>query len=143
MVSTHQTNGTASSQVISSNKNIIHILLSYTLMPKKITLIQTINYGSFSTWTCITEKNNCKVSPRVINHCQRSPRPTKKQPVAAASTNVTSIPTKSGEKNEVQFQLFKPTEKYKILTLPVNFQSNQAELTTIYLCPTTTTKTTS
>ena len=39
---------------------------------KKLTLLQAINYGLLLNMTRSHRKNNYKVSPRVINYCQRS-----------------------------------------------------------------------
>ena len=124
LISTYQTNGTMASQGIYTNTptRLRHLLPPYYL------LLNIIHPDPGNKWWVLLNmarshrKTNYKVSTRVKNYCQRSPRPTETTTSYIIRGKCTTF-IKQGSKNEVLLQLFVPTEKY-ILTLLRNLQFN-------------------
>ena len=80
--------------------------------PTKLTLLQAIKDGSFSTWPGLTEKIISKYLPELEITEKGHLDQQKQRPVATEATNVTPLSTKAGwNTSEVLLQLFGPTEK--------------------------------
>ena len=82
---------------------------------KKLTLLQALYDGYFSTWPDLTAKIITKYLPKSEITAKGQLEKQKERSVATSAANVTFIETKAGEnKNAILFHLFDPTEKYII-----------------------------
>ena len=113
-----KTNGVAAPQSISptSQQDLAIFYHKILCCPTKRTLLQSIKYGSFSTWLGLTEKLISKYLPESEITAKGHLDQQKQRPEAEAVETVTPLSTKAVENtSEVLHQLFDPTEK-NILT---------------------------